>query len=50
MAAPVRRLRVALSSRPWLYWTGVAVLAQHPSRVETEPNHLRHQFGQCGHG
>jgi hypothetical protein len=27
MAAPVRRLRVALSSRPWLYWTGVAVLA-----------------------
>jgi hypothetical protein len=27
MAAPVRRFRIALSSRPWLYWTGVAVLA-----------------------
>jgi hypothetical protein len=27
MAAPVRRFRVALSSRPWLYWTGVAILA-----------------------
>jgi hypothetical protein len=27
MVAPTRRISLALSSRPWLYWAGVAVLA-----------------------
>ncbi len=27
MVAPARRISLALSSRPWLYWAGVAVLA-----------------------
>lgn len=27
MVAPTRRISLALSSRPWLYWLGVATLA-----------------------
>jgi hypothetical protein len=27
MVAPTRRISLALSSRPWLYWAGVLVLA-----------------------
>jgi hypothetical protein len=27
MVAPARRISLALSSRPWLYWVGVVVLA-----------------------
>jgi hypothetical protein len=27
MVAPTRRISLALSSRPWLYWAGVVVLA-----------------------
>jgi hypothetical protein len=27
MVAPTRRISLALSSRPWLYWAGVIVLA-----------------------
>jgi hypothetical protein len=27
MVAPVRRISLSLSSRPWVYWSGVAALA-----------------------